>query len=1226
LGTYHNFADIWFTYTIGEAVYFISDDYIFKWYDKSFKVWKADERYGFAGLVNDKIYIDNKGIGVMRLLNDSLMLIPDGDRFAGKKGGFTTFLPYKEDKILMGRVLEGLFLYDHKKFIPFKKNGQNLLYKKYVYGGKVLPNGDFVLFTPGNGCFILDEEGNIKQWLSKKRGLTSDVILGNYVDREGSLWLATEKGITRVEISSPLRIFGQQNGLSEGAHRIAYHKNQLYVATLNGILYLKDISDDSEKKNFHFQNIEGIIHQTWDLLVKGDYLIAGNFQGLYLIDPKQQVQQLTTENTSDLCPSLIDTNCVYAGTMYGSLYKLKFVGNQWNVEIPKLSIDGRIIKIEENPDGSLWIGTRYNGVYRLDWSDDNVNKTFDKNYTLAHYDTSDGLPEISYNAAFRANDEIYFSTQAGIYRFDEKDQKFKPDRKLMEQINITNTAYGLENWIRESAIEGMWISIGSNVDNNVYKYEKGVAKEVIPSKRFSDFGVYDIYELNDIVFFSGIKGSIGYNQQVNKNYNITFHVNLRRVSTKNDSLLFGGHLSKKFPDKEISLAYNNNYLRFVYALPSYDNSELNQYQFFLEGFEESWSGWTTETQRDFTNLSEGDYIFHVKGRNIYGKISNEAQFAFTILPPWHRTWWAYLFYGLAALGIVGIIVQWRSRHLRKEKETLENIVKERTRELAEKTEQLQEMDKQKSRFFANISHEFRTPLTLIKGPVEQVLSSQENSLSKEDEIMIKNNANRLLRLVNQLLDLSKLDADNLQLNLVEGDIFEFLRAVSSAFSSHAEQRNIKYYVQVPAHKLYTMFDHDKMEKIVYNLLSNAFKFTPDNGEIKVNAFYNNGLLKIEVSDTGIGIPQDQHQFIFDRFYQTDNSSTREKEGTGIGLSLTKELINLMKGEIKVESRLGRGSKFIVTLPAPSPVLPQRGRETETQLPDGEETRKLGRMKGVEVSLNSAEKREISEASSLREGIGDRLFILIVEDNTDMRNFIRKQLENDYSILEAPQGKEGLKMAKKEIPDLVITDLMMPQMDGMEFCKKLKTDEYTNHIPVIMLTAKAGQEHKVEGLKTGADSYLTKPFDHKELRAIVNNLIQQRKQLREKFSREIILQPRDISITGMDEQFLKKVEHIIEQNLPDEKFGIPQMQNALAMSKTQLHRKMKALTNQAPGEYLRHYRLRRAAQILSQQGGNITEIAYEVGFGSLSYFTRSFKELYNQSPSEYASQNSKTYKE
>jgi signal transduction histidine kinase/DNA-binding response OmpR family regulator len=603
-------------------------------------------------------------------------------------------------------------------------------------------------------------------------------------------------------------------------------------------------------------------------------------------------------------------------------------------------------------------------------------------------------------------------------------------------------------------------------------------------------------------------------------------------------------------------------------------------------------------------------------------MSSETVYAFSILPPWHRTWWAYLLYSLVALGIIGLIVQWRSKHLRQEKEHLENIVEERTRQLAgqaqklaEQAEQLKEVDKQKARFFANISHEFRTPLTLIKGPIEQALQTPDESLSKEDEIMIRNNTDRLLRLVNQLLDLSKLDANSMELYPVIGDIFGFLRAVGSAFSSHADQRNIDYHILVPENELYTMFDHDKLEKILYNLLSNAFKFTYDKGEIRVSAFFSersrsesakDELLTIEVADTGIGISSEHLPFIFDRFYQTDDSLAREHEGAGIGLSLTKELVVLMGGDIQVTSQPNKGSIFTIQLPVNvttldfSPMPHSRSFSEVGEIPSGQEVLKVD-LAGVE---------EVSDGLPI---------ILIVEDNADMRNFIRKQLESNYRILEASQGNEGLEIAKREIPDMIITDLMMPKMDGMVLCGKLKNDEHTSHIPIIMLTAKAGQQHKIEGLETGADDYLTKPFDQKELQVRVNNLIQQRQQLRKKFSREITLQPRNISITSMDEQFLRKVENIIERNFADYQFGLPQFQTALAMSKIQLHRKIKALTDQAPGEFLRNYRLNRAAQILAKQGDNVTQVAYSVGFNNLSYFAKCFKELYGISPSEYSRQ-------
>ena len=382
-------------------------------------------------------------------------------------------------------------------------------------------------------------------------------------------------------------------------------------------------------------------------------------------------------------------------------------------------------------------------------------------------------------------------------------------------------------------------------------------------------------------------------------------------------------------------------------------------------------------------------------------------------------------------------------------------------------------------------------------------------------------------------------------------------------------------------------------------MSNAFKFTPEKGVVTITANCQNNRLEVVVTDNGMGISEEQLPRIFDRFYQSDSSATREQEGTGIGLALTRELVTLLEGTISVKSKTGEGSAFEVILP----VTLEKGELEESAadlIPAMEQ--------------NTYPDKKSSTAKSTRPA-GSSI-VLIVEDNTDMRSFIRKQLETGHEILESVNGEEGLAAAVERIPDLIITDLMMPRMDGIELCRRLKTDERTSHIPVIMLTAKAGQEHKIEGLETGADDYLIKPFDRTELLVRVKNLIAQREALRRKFGQQVFLQPRNISITGTDEKFISKVMAVLEEKYSDEHFGVPEMQRALAMSKAQLHRKMRALTDRAPGEFLRQYRLQRAAQLLRHKSGNVTEIAFATGFGSHAYFSRFFRELYNQSPSEF----------
>ena len=511
---------------------------------------------------------------------------------------------------------------------------------------------------------------------------------------------------------------------------------------------------------------------------------------------------------------------------------------------------------------------------------------------------------------------------------------------------------------------------------------------------------------------------------------------------------------------------------------------------------------------------------------------------------------------------------------------------------------LKELDRIKSNFFANISHEFRTPLTLIKGPIERLEQNPEEKLSEDTVKMIRRNATRVLKLVNQLLDLSKVDEGNLKLEPTEGDIYKCLRAATFSFNSHAAQRQIDYKVQIPRTILWTSFDRDKLEKIVYNLLSNAFKFSDDGSVISFEAAYSQQDLQIQVADSGKGISEEDLPFIFDRFYQADSSSTREKEGSGIGLSLSKNLVELMDGTITVSSEIDKGSFFVVHLP-----LQEIKTRQEALV---EEVKQITHITaGVEpAELTEEDQRKLPS-------------ILLVEDNSDMRHFIKDNLLQWYKIDEASNGKIGLNNAITNPPDLIITDLMMPKMDGIELCKKLKTNVHTCHIPVIMLTAKAGIENKIEGLETGADDYLTKPFDANELLVRAKNLIEQRKKLRELFAdKKLQIDPKKVTVTSIDQKFLEQLLALLEDKFSHGDFGVPQMQEALAMSKSQLHRKLKALTNEAPGELLRNFRLKRAAQLLSQKADTVTQIAYLVGFNDLSYFARCFKELYGVVPSAY----------
>ncbi|WP_222983369.1 tetratricopeptide repeat protein [Flagellimonas meishanensis] len=510
--------------------------------------------------------------------------------------------------------------------------------------------------------------------------------------------------------------------------------------------------------------------------------------------------------------------------------------------------------------------------------------------------------------------------------------------------------------------------------------------------------------------------------------------------------------------------------------------------------------------------------------------------------------------------------------------------------------ELQELDRLKSNFFANISHEFRTPLTLIQGLIQHLEQNPDQKLEKEDIKMIRRNTNRLLGLVNQLLDLSKIDEGKLKLKPSEGDVFKCIRTAAASFNSYAVQHQMDYRIKVPDTALWASFDRDKMEKVIYNLLSNAFKFNDEAGKVIIEVSHGNDELMVQVSDNGEGIAPEKLPFIFDRFYQVDGGITKEREGSGIGLSLSRDLVELMDGTITVSSEVGQGTFFTVQVPMQKI---RTGQRSELATMQNQSAMDKGTFDFPKTDDRSAPK------------------ILVIEDNEDMRQYIGKQLLEHYRVMEARNGEQGLKLAISGMPELIITDLMMPKIDGMELCKQLKSNIETSHIPVIMLTAMAGEKNKIEGLETGADDYLTKPFSAKELLARVRNLMAQRQRLRHYYSdNQASLEPAKLATTTLDRRFLNQLLELMEKEYADPNFGAPQMQMALAMSKTQLHRKIRALTNESPGELLRNFRLKKAANLLSQKADTVTQIAYQVGFNNLSYFAKCFKALYGVSPSSY----------
>lgn len=648
---------------------------------------------------------------------------------------------------------------------------------------------------------------------------------------------------------------------------------------------------------------------------------------------------------------------------------------------------------------------------------------------------------------------------------------------------------------------------------------------------------------------------------------------------------------------QLTIDHGHNNIRIEFSAMQMVFPERSVYRYKLEGYDDEWIETNYKNRiATYTNLNPGDYVFKVKATNNHGIWSDdETKLAITVLPPPWKTTWAYIGYGIL---FIGLLYAARKNIVQRErlKSNLKLAKVEQEKEHFE-LEKAKEIDKMKSTFFANISHEFRTPLTLIKGPVQEMMEDfADHPKVKERMRLVERNADLVLKLINQLLDLAKLESGTLKVQKSMNDLNSLISVIIGSFSSLAYQKNIAITSEVPSKRYLVRFDKDKVETILINLINNAIKFTQD-GNIHVSASLDDKTkLILSVKDTGIGIPVDQQEKIFERFHQV--SDAHKEVGTGIGLSLVKELVALMGGSISLTSEIGKGSLFTIVLPI------EQARELTEQ--DSLQT----------VGMISNGKDEVLEEST-DNGQDHLPHVLVVEDNADLRKFIIDSLGKEFYFLEAPDGKVGMEKAFEFVPDLILSDVMMPEMDGITMTKKLKSDTRTSHIPLILLTAKTSDESKLSGLGTGADDYLTKPFNKNELLLKIRNRIALQTKIREKIKLELLKESPKVEVQSADEKFLLKVKESILSRLSDEQLSVESLAEEIGLSRSQLLRKITALTGVSVNELIRTFRLQKAAQLLEQNWAPVTQVAYEVGYSNLSYFSKMFKEQYGVLPSEYA---------
>ena len=1087
-------------------------------------------------------------------------------------------------------------------------------------------NGKIWIGTDHGGINILDKNKSTITYLlsaDNDKGLSQNSIYSMYKDNSGIIWIGTYKeGISYYHenlIQFPLysRQPSNPNSLPyNDINRFAEDaKGNLWIGTNGGGLLYYDRKAERYTRYNHSNNnpnslcndviITLFIDHEQKLWI-GTYLGGlDSFDGKTFTHYRHNDADQNTIANDRVWEIYEDSRKnLWVGTLAGGL---DLFDRQRNVFYHHRKGDANsihsndITSIVEDSTGDLWVGTSY-GIDVLDIA----TKKFTQ---YLHADNRPSISNNNVNTILRdSRGLMWVGTRDGLDIFNEKRQVIASLRT--ENGLPDNTILG----IQEDNEHRIWVSTPNGISNILVSGLKANK----PTFRFINYDEQDGLQgqaFNDRVAFKTKKGELifaganGFNMFHPENIKTITEFSpivLTDLQIFNKSVAIGdkveGHviLEKSISEtRELVLNYNENVFSFEFASLNFSNPDKVKYSYMLEGFDKTWLAADNKTRKaTFTNIDPGSYTFKVKYAIGNGDLSSKI---FTIkvevLPPFWKTPLAYIFYTALALFF---LIQIRKRGINKIKN--EFLIEQERQE----AQRMHELDMMKIKFFTNVSHEFRTPLSLIITPLEKILSNDERPEQKDQLQLIYRNARRLLNMVNQLLDFRKLEDLELKLFASRGDIVKLIRELSFSFTDLAEKKNIQFAFKSNVEFLETDFDSDKIERILFNLLSNAFKFTPENGQVNVElnliksaSDRDKKQLEIKVHDTGIGIEPTKHQLIFDRFYQNEVPSFIINQGSGIGLSITKEFVHLHGGTIHVESEPGKGSCFIVKLPL----------EASRMKPAIPELRKtISRDRDVNnIAFNNA---------TIERRTNRLPAILLVEDNDDFRGYLKEALTPYFEITEAVNGKEGWQKVLSIHPDLIISDISMPEMDGIELCKKIRADNRTKHVPVILLTALNGEEHQLMGLETGASDYLSKPFNLDILLSKVRNLLVQQETLKKTYQKHIDIKSTTAEIDSPDKKFVLQVLQVIEKNLSNTDFSVEELSSKVNMSRVALYKKVLKLTGKTPFEFIKSVRLNHAIQMLEKKEFTIAEISYQVGFNNPKYFTKLFKSEFGVLPSSY----------
>lgn len=1119
----------------------------------------------------------------------------------------------KQKNIWIGTKHGGLNLLDGAtgKFIHFKKGdgGNSLIHNniRKIFADKA---GKLWIATL-EGLSILDPATrNFTTYQHEPENPTSlsqNSLYDIFQDANGSVWLGTYYNGVNIVYShdTPFRIYQAGKSRFSINHNVVSavvkdRTGNLWIGTEGGGINYLDVRNGAVR---NFRSGSGAASGMTSNLVKaivqdksGHLWIGTHLGGLNYYDPARQTfrvfrnnpdnpQSLGSDNVSAVFED--SRGRLWVGTDQKGVDLLdKQTGTfrHFNVDTRPLRLSGNFTRnFYEDSRHNLWIGTNEGlNVLRSDSSaidrikplGETRNKRFPKIINCVREDRR-GIIWIG-------------SYYGGLTRYDRTSNTF---------VTFTRKD-GLPNdnvlGILDDERGNLWISTSnglSRFDTGKRSFKNYTVADGLPGNEFISNTHYK--DVSGEMFFGGVNGLVSFLPNAIETNDFAAPVVLTGLKLFNNPVRIGGPDELLKEDigltREITFTHAQNIFTIDFALLNYIKPEKNTYAYRLEGFEKDWN-YVKTSSATYTNLPPGTYTFVVKGANndgIWSKLP--SRLTIRVLPPVWKTWWAYCLYVVVALAALLFVTRYfyMTALFRRE----------------------HELHQIKLNFFTNVSHEIRTHLTLIQGPVEGLMLARQYDEEVQTHLsLVRKNANRLLRLVGELMDFRKAETNHLALHVTRNDLVPFLRGVFRDFSFVSQHRNIESVFEYDNEEIPLYFDAGQMEKVIFNLLSNAYKFTHDGGRVSLNVSGHDDFVRIRIEDDGIGIAPQYLGKLFANFFQIYDHG-KQNTGYGIGLALSKSIVALHKGELTVEStveqqnRKGRTCFTITLLKGDRHFAPEQLEMPATV--------------AVEDGRPGAETEQLPVLQPVPDG--DKPVVLLVEDNEEVRAFIAGALCGRYRIVQAENGEQGWATATECIPELIISDVMMAEMDGLALCTKLKTDERTSHIPVILLTAKASLSHQLSGFKTGADAYISKPFSVQLLELNVRNLLSSRKLMQQKYSRQITLQPQNVVIESMDEQFLSRIVAITEELMDNPDFGVAMLAEKIGMSQSVLYKKLKAVTDLSVNDFLKSIRLKRAAQLLQQQKMTVYEVAYAVGYDDRKYFSKEFKKLFGKTPTEYATE-------